>query len=123
MDGLADTCARTITTRVSVAFRRLSQTQWVIVTMILGVAVGVLFPDSRAAGPTGAQVSATAFHATDLEVLSNIFLWLSKSMIAPMFSMFRIASFVLPAGYTFIMEALAARTELHNAQPGFTQFG
>ncbi len=54
--------------------RRLSQTQWVVVATILGVAVGLLFPDSKAAG----------FHATDIEVLSNIFLRLIKSMIAPL---------------------------------------
>jgi Na+/H+-dicarboxylate symporter len=29
--------------------RRLSQTQWVVVATILGVAVGLLFPDSKAA--------------------------------------------------------------------------
>ena len=54
--------------------RRLSQTQWVVVATILGVAIGLLFPDGKAAG----------FHATDIEVLSNIFLRLIKSMIAPL---------------------------------------
>ena len=55
-------------------FRRLSQTQWIVVATILGVAVGYLFPDSKAAG----------FHATDLQVLSTIFLRLIKSLIAPL---------------------------------------
>ena len=68
---------------MSVALRRLSQTQWVIVAMILGVAVGVLFPDGRAAGPAGAG-GVVGFRATDLEVLSNIFLRLIKSLIAPL---------------------------------------
>jgi proton glutamate symport protein len=54
--------------------RRFSQTQWVIVAMILGVAVGFFFPDSKAAG----------FHASDLQVLSNIFLRLIKMLIAPL---------------------------------------
>jgi len=54
--------------------RRLSQTQWVVVATVLGVAIGLLFPDSRAA----------EFHASDLEFLSNIFLRLIKSMIAPL---------------------------------------
>ncbi len=54
--------------------RRFSQTQWVIVSMILGVAVGFFFPDSKAAG----------FHASDLQVLSNIFLRLIKMLIAPL---------------------------------------
>ena len=69
---------------MSVALRRPSQTQWVIIAMILGVAVGVLFPDSRAAGPARTQIGVVAFHATDLEVLSNVFLRLIKSMIAPL---------------------------------------
>src|SRR4051812_6430650 len=42
--------------------------------MILGVAVGYFFPDSKGAG----------FHASDLQVLSNIFLRLIKMLIAPL---------------------------------------
>src|SRR3954466_11610699 len=61
-----------------VASRRFSQTQWVIVAMILGVAVGYFFPDSKAAG----------FHASDLQVLSSIFLRMIKMLVAPLiFSM------------------------------------
>ena len=59
---------------MSVKSRRLSQTQWVIVSMICGVAVGYFFPDSKAAG----------FHASDLQVLSNTFLRLIKMLIAPL---------------------------------------
>jgi proton glutamate symport protein len=54
--------------------RRFSQTQWVIVSVILGVAVGYFFPDSKAAG----------LHASDLQVLSNVFLRLIKMLIAPL---------------------------------------
>lgn len=43
--------------------------------MIVGVAVGYFFPD----GP-----NATGFHATDLQVLSNLFLRMIKSLIAPL---------------------------------------
>jgi proton glutamate symport protein len=55
--------------------RRISQTQWVVVAMIVGVAVGYFFPD----GP-----DAKAFHATDLQVLSTVFLRMIKSLIAPL---------------------------------------
>src|SRR2546423_14840596 len=58
--------------RVPVASRRFSQTRWVIVAMILGVAVGYFFPDSKAAG----------FHASDLPVLSTIFLRMVKMLVA-----------------------------------------
>jgi proton glutamate symport protein len=54
--------------------RRLSQTQWILVSMIVGVAVGYFFPDG----------SGTGFHATDLQVLSNIFLRMIKSLIVPL---------------------------------------
>jgi len=59
---------------VLVNFRRLSQTQWVIVSMIIGVAVGYFFPDGKAAG----------FHASDLQFLSNICLRTIKMVIAPL---------------------------------------
>ncbi|MEP6621054.1 MAG: dicarboxylate/amino acid:cation symporter [bacterium] len=54
---------------------RISQTQWVLVAMITGVTVGYFFPD----GPTNA-----GFHATDLQVLSNLFLRMIKSLIVPL---------------------------------------
>jgi proton glutamate symport protein len=56
-------------------WRRLSQTQWVVVSMIAGVAVGYLFPD----GP-----NTSGFHATDLQVLSSVFLRMIKSLIVPL---------------------------------------
>jgi proton glutamate symport protein len=55
--------------------RRISQTQWVLIAMIAGIAVGYFFPD----GP-----DAKGFRATDLQVLSNVFLRMVKSLIAPL---------------------------------------
>jgi proton glutamate symport protein len=55
--------------------RRISPTQWVVVSMVLGVAVGYAFPD----GP-----ATTGFHATDLQVLSSVFLRMIKSLIVPL---------------------------------------
>jgi proton glutamate symport protein len=59
---------------MSIRRLRLSQTQLVLLAMIAGVAVGHFYPDTR---PTG-------FHATDLQVLSNMFLRMIKSLIAPL---------------------------------------
>jgi proton glutamate symport protein len=58
-----------------IALRRVSQTQWVLVAMIVGVTVGYLFPDGT---------NVKAFHATDLQVLSTVFLRMIKSLIAPL---------------------------------------
>lgn len=55
--------------------RRISQTQWVLISMVAGVAVGYLFPDRPGTG---------GFHATDLQVLSNVFLRMIKCLIAPL---------------------------------------
>jgi proton glutamate symport protein len=55
--------------------RRISPTQWVVISMVIGVAVGYAFPD----GP-----GTTGFHATDLQVLSSIFLRMIKSLIVPL---------------------------------------
>jgi proton glutamate symport protein len=57
------------------SLRRLSQSQSVIVAMILGAAVGFFFPDGA---------GAHAFRATQLQFLSNVFLRLIKSLIAPL---------------------------------------
>src|SRR5258706_12421375 len=56
--------------------RRLSQTQWIVVAMLAGVAIGYLFPE-RPAGQKG-------FEASDLQLLSNIFLRAIKSLIVPL---------------------------------------
>jgi proton glutamate symport protein len=55
--------------------RRVSQTQWIIVSVIVGIVIGMLWPD--APGTHG-------FHATDLRVLSNIFLRMIKSLVVPL---------------------------------------
>jgi len=49
--------------------------RWVVVAMIVGVALGYLFPD-------GAHVSA--FHASSLQILSTVFLRLIKCIVAPL---------------------------------------
>src|SRR5512133_2297060 len=54
---------------------RVTATQWVVIAMVLGVAVGWLFPDTP---------NATGFRATDLQVLSNLFLRMVKLMVAPL---------------------------------------
>ena len=56
--------------------RRITQTQQIVIAMIVGVAVGYVFPD-RPAGQTG-------FQATDLQVLSTVFLRMIKSLIVPL---------------------------------------
>ena len=54
---------------------RISQTQWVVIAMITGIVLGLLFPDRANVG---------GFRATDLQVLSNLFLRMIKSLIAPL---------------------------------------
>jgi len=55
--------------------KRVTQTQWIIISVIVGIAIGVLWPDVP--GTSG-------FHATDLRVLSNIFLRMIKSLVVPL---------------------------------------
>jgi proton glutamate symport protein len=55
--------------------RGVSATRWIIVAVIAGVAVGLLLPD---------RPGATGFRASDLQVLSTIFLRLVKTLIAPL---------------------------------------
>ena len=54
---------------------RISQPQWVVIAMIVGVSVGWMFPDRPGAG---------GFRASDLQVLSNVFLRMIKSLVAPL---------------------------------------
>ncbi|HEY2027193.1 MAG TPA: dicarboxylate/amino acid:cation symporter [Gemmatimonadaceae bacterium] len=58
--------------------RRISQTQWIVIAMIVGVLIGYLFPE-KPAGQGGG-----GFAATDLQVLSTIFLRMIKSLIVPL---------------------------------------
>ncbi|MEP6992730.1 MAG: dicarboxylate/amino acid:cation symporter [bacterium] len=56
--------------------RRITQTQWIVVSMVVGVLLGYLFPD-HPAGQSG-------FQASDLQVLSSVFLRMIKSLIVPL---------------------------------------
>ena len=58
--------------------RRVSLTQWIIVSMVVGIALGVLFPDS--ARPTN------HWAASDLKILGTVFLRMIKSLIVPLIS-------------------------------------
>ena len=55
---------------------RISQTQWIVISMVGGILLGYLFPD-HAPGEKG-------FQASDLKVLSTIFLRMIKSLIVPL---------------------------------------
>ena len=54
---------------------RISQAQWVVIAMIVGVLLGWGFPDRPGAG---------GFRGSDLQVLSNVFLRMIKSLVAPL---------------------------------------
>ncbi|MES2179378.1 MAG: dicarboxylate/amino acid:cation symporter [Gemmatimonadota bacterium] len=54
---------------------RITQTQWIIVAMVLGIAIGYLFPD---------RPDHQGFEATDLQLLSTVFLRMIKSLIVPL---------------------------------------
>jgi proton glutamate symport protein len=58
-------------------FRRISLSQWIIISMVVGIAVGYLFPEAARADHGG-------WAATDLNVLSSIFLRMIKSLIVPL---------------------------------------
>ena len=63
-------------TRPPTGLRRITAPQWVVIAMALGLLVGVLFPDR----PTG----QAGFEASDLAVLSAVFLRMIKSLIVPL---------------------------------------
>ena len=54
---------------------RLSRTHWIFISMIAGAAIGCWFPDVPHAGP---------FRASELEVLSTLFLRMIKLLLAPL---------------------------------------
>jgi proton glutamate symport protein len=56
--------------------RRLSLTQWIFVAMVVGLAVGWAFPESARA--------TRGWAATDLAVLSTIFIRLIKALVVPL---------------------------------------
>jgi proton glutamate symport protein len=55
--------------------RRISQTQWIVIAMVVGVLLGYFFPD---------RPDTTGWKATDLQVFSNVFLRMIKSLIVPL---------------------------------------
>ncbi len=57
--------------------KKISLTQWILISMVVGIALGVAFPDSARAAHGGWAVS-------DLKPLSNVFLRMIKSLIAPL---------------------------------------
>src|SRR5262245_13388557 len=56
--------------------RRVTLSQWIVVSMVVGILVGWLFPESARA--------THGWAATDLNVLSTIFLKMIKSLIVPL---------------------------------------
>jgi proton glutamate symport protein len=59
-------------------FRRLTLTHWIFISMVLGVIVGMAFPDAVPGQP------APVFQAASLKVLSTIFLRMIKLLIVPL---------------------------------------
>jgi proton glutamate symport protein len=57
-------------------FGRLTLTQWIVISMVVGILLGVIFPDL----PAGQK----GFQASDLRVLATIFLRMIKSLIVPL---------------------------------------
>jgi proton glutamate symport protein len=57
--------------------RRISQTQWIIIAMVVGILLGWFFPESGREAHGG-------WAATDLNVLSTVFLRMIKSLIVPL---------------------------------------
>jgi len=58
-------------------FRRVSLSQWIVISMVVGVALGVAFPTAERAIHGG-------WSAADLQLLSNVFLRMIKSLIVPL---------------------------------------
>ena len=63
--------------RPRTGLRRISLTQWIIISMVVGILLGWLFPES-------ARDVHRGWAATDLNVLSNVFLRMIKSLIVPL---------------------------------------
>ena len=58
-------------------FRRISLSQWIVISMIVGILLGWAFPDN-------ARDVHRGWAATDLNVLSSVFLRMIKSLIVPL---------------------------------------
>src|SRR5215475_6112135 len=57
--------------------RRVTLSQWIVVSMVVGIALGWAFPEAARADHRG-------WAATDLNLLSSIFLRMIKSLIVPL---------------------------------------
>jgi proton glutamate symport protein len=57
--------------------RRISLTQWIMISLVVGVVIGALFPEAERAQHGG-------WAATDLKVLATIFIRMIKSLIVPL---------------------------------------
>src|SRR5438445_10689828 len=58
-------------------FRRITLSQWIVISMVVGIALGWAFPEASRADHGG-------WAATDLNVLSSVFLRMIKSLIVPL---------------------------------------
>ena len=58
-------------------FRRISLSQWILVAMVVGILLGWVFPEN-------AREAHRGWAATDLNVLSSVFLRMIKSLIVPL---------------------------------------
>jgi len=58
-------------------FARMTLSRWIVVSMVVGIALGALFPTSERAIHGG-------WAAADLQLLSNVFLRMIKSLIVPL---------------------------------------
>ena len=57
--------------------RRISLSQWILISMVIGIVLGYMYPETARADHGG-------WAATDLDVLSSIFLRMIKSLIVPL---------------------------------------
>ena len=66
--------------------KKISLTKWILIAMVIGTIIGYFFPG--AAGPPGAPGTGAPipgeFDSQDLKVLSNVFLRMIKSLVAPL---------------------------------------
>ena len=63
---------------------RLTLTQWIVISMVVGILIGYLFPESAKTAAAAAGDRSFVFAGTDLRPLSNIFLRMIKSLIVPL---------------------------------------
>lgn len=62
---------------------RISLSQWILISMVVGIAVGALFPEAQRAQHRF-FLAKDGWAATDLKVLATIFLAMIKSLIVPL---------------------------------------